>query len=155
MKQSDESMNADIERLELQKNDFYLDHYRRTLGYLMILVVVGLCLTVFLAYFVVTEPKAKYYATTTTGQVIPMQSLSAPVVTNNYLLQWATFATRACYNLDFVNYPKQLQAASAYFTPSGWTAFMNAVTKAGVINSLQKNKLQMSAVVDVAPVIFD
>lgn len=148
-------MNADVEQLALQKNNFYRDNYRRALFILMIMILICLAFSVILSYQILSTPKAKYYATTTTGNVIPLYSLSMPVVTNNYLLQWAGLAARACYNLDFVHYPRQLKTASAYFTSSGWSALVNAMKASGVLKSLQKNKLYMNAVVSGPAVILD
>ncbi|OGT52825.1 MAG: type IV secretion protein IcmL [Gammaproteobacteria bacterium RIFCSPHIGHO2_12_FULL_41_15] len=148
-------MRVDSEQLELEKNDLYRDHYRRVLSGLIAMVVTCLALSLLLAGMVLRTSKTNYYATTTTGQIIPMQPLSAPVVTGSYLLQWAELATRACFNLDFVHYSQQLEQASSYFTPTGWNALMGALKKSKVLDSLEQNKLMMSAVVDGPAVILD
>lgn len=146
-------MNGDSEQLAVQKNNLYRDNYRRALSVLLVMIIICLAFSALLSYQIASTPKAKYYATTTTGNVIPLYSLSTPVVTNAYLLKWAALATRACYNLDFVHYPDQLKKASAYFTPSGWSALMAAMKGSGVLESLQKNKLYMDAVVS-GPVVI-
>lgn len=148
-------MNSDIEQLGLQQNNLYRDSYRRTISALLVMIVICIVFSAILAYQILTTPKARYYATTTTGIVVPLYSLSMPVVTNSYLLQWASLATRACYNLDFVNYQSQLKTASSYFTPSGWGALMNAMKSSGVLKSLTQNKLYMDAVVSGPVVILD
>lgn len=148
-------MSVDVEHLTAEQNNLYRDKYRRTLGGLLIMIVVCLGLSGILAYMVFTTPKSKFYATTTTGRVIPLKSLSMPVVTNKYLLQWAALAVRSCYNLTFDNYSSQLRQASSYFTTTGWSALMSAMKKSGVIDSLKNNKLLMSAVVDGHPVILN
>ncbi len=108
-----------------------------------------------LSYQIVTTPKPAYYPTTTTGRVIPLQSLDIPVVTNTYLLQWAALATRVVYNLDFENYTKQLDNESSYFTPAGWNSLMNAMKSSGAIDSLKNNKLFMAGIVNGPAVILD
>jgi len=145
-------MNSDIEQLALQKNNLYRDNYRRTLSVLMTMIIIALGLCAILAYQILSTPKAKYYATTKTGNVIPLYSLSMPVVTNKYLLQWASLAVRACYNLDFVNYQKQLKTASGYFTTNGWKALMRAMKSSGMLDSLTENKLYINGVV-TGPVV--
>ncbi len=148
-------MTIDAEQLELEKNNLYRDSYRLIMRVLSGLVVMSVALAVILGYQIINTPQSKYFATTTTGEVIPLQSLSMPVVTNTYLLQWAELATRACYNLDFLHYDKQLANAETYFTPDGWTSLNAALNASDVINSLQQNKLFMSAVVSGPPVILD
>lgn len=146
-------MNTDIEQLAQQKNNLYRDNYRRTLSVLTVMIVIALVLSTILAYQLLTTRKAKYYATTTTGIVVPLYSLRMPVVTNKYLLQWASLAVRACYNLDFVNYQKQFKSASGYFTANGWKALMNAMKSSGMLSSLTENKLYINGVV-TGPVVI-
>lgn len=137
-----------------ERNLLYRDHYRRTVQAIITMSIVGGILAVILGGLIIATPQPKYYATTTVGQVIPMHSLSEPVITNDYLLQWASLATRMAFNIDFVNYQKQLVKAKADFTPSGWDKFMNAMNKSGLLKTVEGKKLQMSAVVSGSPVIL-
>src|SRR3990167_8943562 len=148
-------MNVDVEKIAFEKNNLYRDKYRKVLRGLVVMLVVCLCLSVILATMIFAPPKPKFYATTTTGRVIPLPALSMPVVTNNYLLQWAALAIRSCYNLSFDAYQNQLKEASSYFSPTAWTALMNAMQASGVLSSLTENKLMTSAVVDGHPVILN
>ncbi|WP_457766695.1 type IVB secretion system apparatus protein IcmL.2 [Coxiella burnetii] len=148
-------MTIDAEQLALQKNNLYRDNYRRVMAFLLASVVITVSLLAVLSYQIITTPKPAYYATTTTGRVIPLQSLDMPVVTNTYLLQWAALATRAVYNLDFENYTKQLDNASSYFTPTGWESLTNAMKSSGAIGSLKNNKLFMAGIVNGPAVILD
>ncbi|WP_259411986.1 type IVB secretion system apparatus protein IcmL.2 [Coxiella burnetii] len=148
-------MTIDAEQLALQKNNLYRDNYRRVMAFLLASVVITVSLFAVLSYQIITTPKPAYYATTTTGRVIPLQSLDMPVVTNTYLLQWAALATRAVYNLDFENYTKQLDNASSYFTPTGWESLTNAMKSSGAIDSLKNNKLFMAGIVNGPAVILD
>lgn len=147
-------MTIELEQLEFQKNALYRDHYRRTIKVLLVMIVIALLLMGILGYQWLTQPEANYYATTTNGRVIPLQSLRMPVVTNRYLLQWAGLAARACFNLNFVDFQKQLQSAATNFTPNAWQSFMDALKNSGSIDSLTENKLVMRAVVNGAPIIL-
>lgn len=147
-------MILEKEQLVLQKNNLYRDNYRRIMSCLVVMVIVGLALLTILGYQIMTTRKPAYYATTTTGRVIPLQSLDMPVVTNSYLLQWAALAVRSVYNLNFEDYQKQLKVASSYFTVNGWNSLIGAMRKSNVIHSLTQNKLFMEAVVDGSPVIL-
>jgi len=139
----------------LKRNEFYRDNYRRILSILLILSFISVLMVAVVAFLDITRPQPKYYATLSNGRIVPMQALSEPTVTSDYVIQWASLAVRAAYNLDFVNYQKQLNAAEPYFTPSGWLAFSDALDSSGTLSSLQGNKLIMSAVVSDAPIVLD
>ncbi len=148
--------NSDLADLSMQKNNQYRDKYRRTLGLLLAMAAVCVTLTMILTYLSVSTKKPKYFATTTAGVVIPMHSLSEPVVTSKYLLQWAALATRTAYNLSFVGYQDQLKKAEPFFTPNAWQQFLTALKGSdGLLKTVESRKLQMSAVVSGAPVILN
>jgi intracellular multiplication protein IcmL len=140
-------------KIEQQKNYEYRDSFRWVLNGLVAMMIVCAILTTCVGYKAIFPGQAKYYASMTTGEVIPLPALSEPVVTNKYILEWAALATRAALNLDFVNYSKQLNSASVYFTSSGWNAFSSALDKSGLLKTVQSKKLLMSAVVPGTPVI--
>lgn len=148
-------MSEVIEELEFNKNNFYRDSYRRIVRYLIFMSMLTLVLTTILAYMNFRPKQPNYYATTTNGEVIPMHSLSEPVVTNTYILQWASLATRNVFNLDFVHYQDQLQKVNSYFTPGGWKQFNMALQESGLLKTVQDKHLDMSAVVSGAPIILN
>ena len=140
---------------QYQKNNLYRDHYRMALGGTIFLGIICACLVALFIMMTLTTEQPKYYATTTTGEVIPLQSLSEPVITNSYLLQWASLATRAAYNLDFTNYQSELQAASPFFTPDGFQKLQAAFNSSGLLDTVVQKKLIMSAIVSGAPIIIN
>jgi len=141
--------------LEAQKNILYRDHYRRTIKGIVAMSVITIALTAVLVVLMVTREQPKYFATMTTGRVVPMHSLSQPVITNKYLLQWASLATRTAFNIDWVHYDTQLQTAKSDFTSSGWSQFMSAMNSSGLLTTVKDKKLQMTAVVSGTPVIIN
>ncbi|MCB1827966.1 MAG: type IVB secretion system apparatus protein IcmL/DotI, partial [Coxiellaceae bacterium] len=147
-------MSKITDKYSPERNLLYRDHYRRTVKSIITMAIVGGILAVILAGLIIETPQPKYYATTTSGEVVPMHSLSEPVITNDYLLQWSSLATRTAFNIDFVNYAKQLVKAKADFTPSGWGEFMKAMNNSGLLDAVKSKKLEMSAVVSGAPVIL-
>lgn len=146
-------MKAMTDKIEQQKNHEYRDSFRWVLMGLIVLLVLGVLLTAGVAYKAIFPGKVKYYASMTTGEVIPLPALNEPVVTNEYMLTWSALAARAALNLDFVNYDKQLKEASIYFTSSGWNAFSASLDKSGLLKTIQDKKLVMSAVVPNDPII--
>lgn len=137
-----------------ERNLLYRDHYRRTVKSIIAMVVTALVMGVILAGLIIETPQPKYYATTTAGQVVPMHSLSEPVITNDYLLQWASLATRTAFNINFVNPQKSLDKAKVDFTSDGWSKFMDAMNSSGLLDTVEGKKLEMSAIVSGAPVIL-
>lgn len=145
----------EFEQLDMRKNNFFRNQYRRLVKVLIILLIVcaGLLTTLFVV--MATEPAEKYYASTTTGEVVPIESLSSPVVTPDFILQWSKTVARSLYSLSFSDYDNQLKEASGYFTPEAWQQFQNAMKSSGLLNVVREKKLILSAVVNGAPVIVD
>lgn len=54
------------------QKDFYRNCYRKTLIWLLILIVIMLGLIGAMIYVFFEQPSVRYYASTTTGQIIPM-----------------------------------------------------------------------------------
>lgn len=140
-------------KAQQQKNFEYRDSFRWVLTGLVVMLIISVILSAAVGYKAIYPGKTKYYASMTTGEVIPLPPLSEPVVTDQYILQWASLATRAALNLDFVNYDKQLKTAEIYFTDNGWSAFTKALDKSGLLSTVQAKKLMMSAVVPNTPII--
>lgn len=141
--------------IELTQGNKYRDQYRQLLKYLLGLSVVAAGLATFLVVQLVSRGEPAYYATTTTGDVVQLNSLSEPIVTSNYILQWSSLATRAILNLHFSSYQDDLQQASGYFTKNGWSSFQDALDKSGMLQTITQNKLDASAIVSGEPVILD
>ena len=56
-------------------SNFYRDQYHKMLRRLMILSVFILLLTLTVIYYIFNPEAPHYYASTTTGQIIPMNSM--------------------------------------------------------------------------------
>lgn len=146
-------MRSMIDKIEQQQNHEYRDSFRWVLMALIVMLMLSVILIASVIYKAIFPGQIKFYATMTTGQVVPLASLEEPVVTNKYILEWSARATRAALSLDFVNYSKELHDASQYFTPHGWSAFSAALDKSGLLETVQKQKLMMSVVVPQSPII--
>lgn len=146
-------MSKGSQESRFRRNTFYRANYYRVLRLLMLMALVAVGLAVYSFYLDYHRSQPKYYATTANGRIIPMQSLSEPMVTTPYIVQWAGLAVRSAYNIDFLHYEKQLKKTGKYFTTDGWKAFLGAMTKSGVLKSLKENKLVSSAVVTGAVII--
>ena len=143
-----------LEQVRL-RNNFYRDNYRRVLATLLIMVLVNVLLVVVICFEITHPTPSKYFATSAEGRIIPLHSLDQPVVTQSALLQWAARAGVAAYTYNFVDYRAQLQEASDYFTPQGWTNFEDALKGSRNLETVLTRKLVVTAVPTGAPIILD
>lgn len=149
------NMKQQNQDIEFGHNIVYRDKYHKTLSGLLFMILVAAALSVILAFINMEQKKASFYATTSAGLVIPLHSLAEPIVTNAYLVQWVSLATRKSLNLDFLHYEEQLDQARGYFTPGGWQKFQGALDKSGLLKTVQDKKLMMNAVVSDTAVILN
>lgn len=147
-------MTQQIEHGDLDSGISFRDKYRSTLKWVICLSVLAVLLAAIRITMQFTSPESRYYATTVNGQVIPLHSLSEPVITNKFLLQWSEIAARTAYNFDFAHYKEQLAQAAPYFNEGAWTEFNKALKKEGLLTDVINKKLVMSSVVSGAPVIL-
>lgn len=136
------------------RNDFYRDNYRKVVGMLLLSVLIMTILVAGLIYLITNPPPPRYFATTTDGRISPLVPLDQPNISQSALLQWANTAAISAYTYNFVNYRQALQDAQAYFTPDGWSAFMEALTSSNNLTAVIAKKLVVSAVATGAPVIL-
>ncbi|MCH9644787.1 MAG: type IVB secretion system apparatus protein IcmL/DotI [Gammaproteobacteria bacterium] len=148
-------MSVQQSQYDVNDRTLYRDHYRSTVKWLGVFGMLAVALALILGYMSVTREQPSYYASTTTGEVIPLHSLSEPVITQQHMLMWSSLAVRAAYNLDFANYKQQLDSAEQYFTPAGFDKFQQALKDDDVLSTLIDQKLDMSAVVTDTPVVLN
>lgn len=146
-------MNTDSQDLAFQLNKFYRDTYRRTMKFLVFLLLICAVLSCVLAWMVYDRKQPLYYAAATTGKVVPMHSLSEPVISSNFIIRWAALTTRLIYNLSFSSYQQQLSEIRPRFTSEGWQKMMGALKSSGFISEMVDNRLIVSSVVSGPPVI--
>ncbi|GAB4222683.1 MAG: type IVB secretion system apparatus protein IcmL/DotI [Gammaproteobacteria bacterium] len=139
----------------LLRNKFYTDSARKLIlallgSFLVIIALVGL-----LWYVVSHPPKPKYFATSINGRIIPLQPLDRPNQAKSAILQWANQAAIAAFTFNFVNYRKELQSASVFFTPQGWNQFVSSLRSSNNLEAVRAKRLVVSAVATGAPIILN
>jgi intracellular multiplication protein IcmL len=145
-----ENTNQDM----INGNIDFCQRYRYVITGIVLSAVLAIFLTCGLVYMTIIRQKPNYYATTTGGDVIPLQTLSEPVISDNYLVQWSALTVRALFNLDFVHMQDNLDEAKKYFTSDGWNAFIAALDKSELAKLVQEKKLMTSAVITQTPAIL-
>lgn len=143
--------------LETIKNrsNFYVDQYRKITMALLFMIVINGALVSFAYYLFSNRPSPQYFATTSTGSIIKLQPLSQPVISPSAVLEWSTRAAVAAYTYNFVDYRRQLEEASHYFTPNGWRNFEEELKRSRNLQTVIASKLVATAVPTGAPVIED
>lgn len=151
----DEPKNSgqEAQELLLRVNKFYRDHYHRVMQLLTIFVVVGVALAAVLAWMSFDRKQPPYYASVISGKVMPLHSLSEPVVSQQFILEWSALTARLVYNLSFATYQSQLEQIRNRFTDDGWNKLMSALQSSGFINNLVNNHLQVNSIVTGTPLI--
>jgi intracellular multiplication protein IcmL len=137
------------------RNEFYRDSYHKVLIVLLIAILILFGLVGLLVFISTHPPKPLYFATSINGRITPLQPLDRPNQTKPALLQWANQAAIAAYSYNFVNYRSELQAASAFFTPDGWSEFQQALNNSNNLKAVIAKKLVVSSVATGAPIILN
>jgi intracellular multiplication protein IcmL len=148
-------MAQDAIKTVRMRNKFYQDGYRKLLGILLLLMLVDALLVGVVLFQVHDQPKPRYFATSATGRITPLYALSFPMVNQEQLLQWANEAVVASYSFNFLNYRKNLQQASEYFTPEGWRNFQAALKRSRMLETVLDKKLVVTAVATGAPIVLN
>ncbi|MEO8715020.1 MAG: DotI/IcmL/TraM family protein [Acetobacteraceae bacterium] len=83
----------------------------------------------------------------------PVVALDSPIVDDPELLDWAVKAILAPYNVDYYNYPVELNTASRRFTPRGWNTFARSFIAQGNFEEIKRARLLCHAQAQRAAVI--
>jgi intracellular multiplication protein IcmL len=83
----------------------------------------------------------------------PAVALDSPIVDDTELLEWTVKAVLAPYNVDYFNYPVELNTASRRFTVKGWNTFASSYIAQGNFDELKRARLLCHAQSQRAAVI--
>lgn len=97
-------------------------------------------------YYMVTHPPTPiYFATTIGGQILPVYPLNQPNMSDDEVLQWAQKAAMGAFTYNYSNYRQEFQAGSDFFSPWGWTQFLEAIKDSNNLDAVKAKKLVVSA----------
>lgn len=139
-------MVDDALELVKMRNEFYRDNYRRLAVAVLVAMLVILLMAGMVLVTIAKKPEPRYFATADDGRILPLVPVNVPYKSTPQVLQWATEAALAAYSYDYVNYRKQLQNASDYFTPDGWAQYMSALQSSGNLEAVKEGKIIATAV---------
>jgi intracellular multiplication protein IcmL len=110
-------------------------------------------MTAHATYVWLNPPKPQYFFVD--GKTPPRLAvaLDSPIVDDAELLQWTVKAVLATYNVNYHDYPEQLNTAGRRFTVNGWNSFAAAYLKSGNLEAMKRGRMLCYAQVPRAALI--
>jgi intracellular multiplication protein IcmL len=122
----------------------------------LLVVVQSLLLAVFVTHdaYVWGHPaKPVYFFVDGHNPPTPAVALDSPIVDDTELLEWAVKWVLAPYNVNYHDFPQQLNAAGQHYTQNGWASFGASYIKGGNFDEMQRARLTCYAQAQRSPVI--
>jgi intracellular multiplication protein IcmL len=137
----------------LSDPDFQGTLVNRCVGLTIVMAVV-VCVSLIHDAYQWTHPvPPRYFFTDGKHAPRPVEALDSPIVDDTELLDWTVKAVLAPYNIDYYNYPVELNTASRRFTTHGWNTFAESFIKQGNFEELKRARLLCHAQSQRAAVI--
>lgn len=136
-------------------NKFYAAQYAWLLRIMNLLFVVMFVLFGIILYLEYKKPWPSYFQSAADGSIKRIYALTSPMVGPRALRDWATQAATSAYTYNFNDYDERFAETSVYFTPSAWSAFVDSISSANIIDNTVTKKLIVSSVRKGAAVIVD
>lgn len=80
-------------------------------------------------------------------------ALDSPIIGDPELLQWTVRWVLAAYNVNYHDYPVQLNTTGQHYTIDGWRSFANSYIAAGNFDKLKQARMLCYAVAQRAPIV--
>ncbi|OJV85362.1 MAG: hypothetical protein BGO43_11790 [Gammaproteobacteria bacterium 39-13] len=138
----------------LLRNLYYRDGSRKLTTLCLCLLLLLITLIIFLRYEQKNIPPPKYFATSYDGTPLKLVPLSKPNMQPNALLTWAVEASTSAYNINFVNYRRQIQNARSFFTRNGYNSYLKAIKESRNLDAVQRRKMIVYAKINGTPTII-
>jgi len=148
-------ISGSAQALVSERNTFYRRNYRKLMTAMLVVVIANIVVISVLVYTLRVRDNPRYFATTDAGNIIPLVPLSQPLVSRQALLSWATEAATSAYTFDFVNWRRQLQDTSIYFTDAGWLNFQEGLKSSLILNTVESKQLGVTATPARSAVILE
>lgn len=92
-------------------------------------------------YQEMNPPRAKFFRIDGRTPPQPLVALDSPIVDDTELLQWAVKTVLAPYNVNYHDYPEQLNTAGRRFTHNGWNSFAKTYMTSGNLELMKRARL--------------
>lgn len=129
----------------LSDPDFQARLVTRLIG-LSIAMVAVTCASLAHSFWLQTQPnKTKYFIIDGRSPPRPVVGLDSPVVDDAQLLEWTVRAVLAAYNVNYHDYPVQLNTAGRRFTLNGWNSFAKSYIASGNFEAMKRARMLCTA----------
>lgn len=105
------------------------------------------------AYAWTHPPASRYFRVDGKNPPQPMVALDSPIMDDNELLQWTVKWVLAPYNVNYHDFPQQLNTAGRHYTQNGWNSFAAAYIQGGNFEAMKRAHLLCYAQAQRAAVI--
>lgn len=119
---------------------------------LLLALVDGLLLVLVLV-LALSRPEPVYFGMSQDLKLLPMTPLSEPVMNEAALKSWVAEAVTRSFNLDYLNWQRQLSEVRGAYTRRAFTRFALSLDKEGHLPLLKQQRALMHAVVRGTPII--
>ena len=133
--------------------------FNQTLTWFGLAYIFFILLILFLLFFFVNNKDYKYPIVYQINEKVneannnPLILLNEARVTHKSIINWTTDAVNSIYNLDFLEYEKQLTLSKKYFTDEGYSKFEDNLIQNKVIDKIIEEKKIVKMVVSGTPII--
>jgi len=107
----------------------------------MVLATALAAFTLHDAYIWTHSPKPLFFFVDGQNAPRPAVPLTSPILGQDQLLSWAVKWSIAPYNINYRDFPQQLNVAGAHYTLDGWNTFAHSFIQAGNLAKLRSAKL--------------
>ncbi len=140
---------------KLSDPDFQASLVTKCLALVMGMAAVLVAFVVHDIYLWTHLPAPKYFIVDGKNAPRAVTPVDSPVVDDAELLAWTVKAILAGYNVNYHDYPVQLNTAGRRFTPSGWNSFAGSYIKGGNFEAMKRAMLLCFAQAQRAAVISE
>lgn len=103
--------------------------------------VVILALVAYVATVWLHPPQPKFFRDDGRNAPQAMVALDHPLMDDNELLRWTVKAVLAPYNVNYYDFPEQLNTAGKRFLPDAWNGFAKQYMTHGNLDALKRERL--------------
>jgi macrophage killing protein with similarity to conjugation protein len=149
---AEDTVNIDV----IENEEVELSHHQRQLTIVYsqtMIVIILVALLVILAPFL--QPVYHYYARDPDGNLITLDPLTRPNMTNRAVLSWAVTSVTEIMTIGFGDLIPQLTKQKPRFTTSGWVSFVTAFSKQRINESFKSSQLVLTTVPSDTAVILN
>ncbi len=86
-------------------------------------------------------PQAKYFVIDGNSTPRPIVPVDSPILDETQLLEWTVRWVLAPYNVNYHDYPQQLNTSGRHYTQNGWNSFAGSYISSGNFEELKKGRL--------------